>query len=89
MMTMMMMIIIIISSSSMSITNITIISIHILLQAHFAEISAEKEKLQHHVEQGAAEMAAVRSRLVGLEKMVQGYQDETAALQDIGADAHG
>lgn len=52
-----------------------------LLRAHFEQVAAEKEQLLLRVQQAAAENAALRSRLVGLETMVQGSQDETAALQ--------
>eukprot|EP00429_Kryptoperidinium_foliaceum_P066749 CAMPEP_0176063472 /NCGR_PEP_ID=MMETSP0120_2-20121206/31656_1 /TAXON_ID=160619 /ORGANISM="Kryptoperidinium foliaceum, Strain CCMP 1326" /LENGTH=488 /DNA_ID=CAMNT_0017397045 /DNA_START=74 /DNA_END=1540 /DNA_ORIENTATION=+ len=53
-----------------------------LMQSHFEQTRAEKEQLRVRCQQAAAENSALRSRIVGLEKMLQGYKDEAAATQE-------
>jgi len=53
-----------------------------LLHIHFDQVRAEKEQLQLRVQQTSSENAALKSRLAGLEKMVQGFQDEAASLHE-------
>jgi len=52
-----------------------------IVHAHFEQVSGENNHLQMRVQQSNSENAALRSRLAGMEKMVQGYQDEVANLQ--------
>jgi len=51
-----------------------------IVHAHFEQVSGENGQLQLRVQQATSENAALRSRLAGMEKMVQGYQDEVANL---------
>merc|ERR1712010_312536 len=52
-----------------------------IVHAHFEQVSGENNQLQMAVQQAQSENAALRSRLAGMEKMVQDYQDEVANLQ--------
>jgi len=54
---------------------------HGLLQAHVEHISSDREQLQVQLHQSTSEASAIRSRLAGLEQMVQAYADKCAALQ--------
>jgi len=53
-----------------------------LMHSHLEQFRAEKEQLQLRAQQASSENAALRSRLVGLEKMLQDYQDESSSLQE-------
>jgi len=53
-----------------------------VVQAHFEETNAEKERLQVHVQQLGAENAALRSRLAGVETIVREYQDEASHMHE-------
>jgi len=52
-----------------------------VVHAHFEQVSGENNQLQMAVQQAQSDNAALRSRLSGMEKMLQGYQDEVANLQ--------
>mmetsp|Transcript_99787 Transcript_99787/g.280579 ORF Transcript_99787/g.280579 Transcript_99787/m.280579 type:complete len:568 (+) Transcript_99787:108-1811(+) len=53
-----------------------------LMQSHMEQARAQREHLQLHAQQHSAENAALKSRIIGLEKVVQGYQDEASNLQE-------
>lgn len=48
-----------------------------MIHSHFEEVNAQREQLQAQIHQAAAENAALRGRLAGVEKVVRGCQDET------------
>ncbi|CAE7338349.1 Hip14 [Symbiodinium pilosum] len=54
---------------------------HGLLQAHIEQMNAEREQLQLQLNHATSETSAMRSRLAGLEQMVQAYADESSTLQ--------
>jgi len=51
------------------------------LQAHFEAMHVENGQLQIKAQQAGAGASALRSRVVGLERAVQGYHEESAGLQ--------
>merc|ERR1712217_714972 len=53
-----------------------------MLQAHFEQVSAEKEQLHIQMQQLQAEATGLKSRNVGLEKMVQSSQDDASTAHE-------
>jgi len=55
---------------------------HSLARSEFEQAHAEREHYGAQATQAAAEILVLKSRLVGTEKMAQGFQHETASLQE-------
>lgn len=53
-----------------------------LIQSHMEQARAEREQLQLQAQRASSENAALKSRIVGLGKMVQGFQDEASSLHE-------